>query len=42
MFWAGLGTCTVGIAAAVQVLLLERRRAAPGKDGAAASTADER
>jgi hypothetical protein len=42
MFWAGLGTCTVGIAAAVQVLLLERRRAAPGKGVATVSTEDER
>jgi uncharacterized membrane-anchored protein YhcB (DUF1043 family) len=37
MFWAGLGTCTVGIAAAVQVLVLERRRASAPSEGAAES-----
>jgi hypothetical protein len=33
-FWAGAGACTVGIAAAIQVLLLERRRRkSPQADG---------
>ena len=31
MFWAGAATGAVGITAAVQVLLLERRRAAYGR-----------
>jgi hypothetical protein len=41
MFWAGLGTCTVGFAAAVQVLVLERRRASAPSEGTAKTSSKD-